>query len=207
MLRRLLDLTSASTVIDVGVGSGASAKLLVERDYQVTGVSLSKSPFRKKGYKHVRKDFEKTDLTADIVWCSHTLEHVQNVGSFLEKIKDTLNKDGWLCIVVPSDPTDLLIDGHLSFWTPAHLIYNLVVAGFDCSDARYYTEGRDIALMVQKKLRKKVKLNHDKGDYELLKDYFPVDMIPRETNPWLEDNFEDSNSSKRRNTIEIPRQV
>ena len=187
LLERVIEVTEPCTVIDVGVGKGEQAQAFLDAGYTVTGVSLSESPIEHDWYIHIQNRMEECPCEGDIVWCSHTLEHTPNVGQFLRQCRQSTID--WFCIVVPNDRQNLLIDGHLTFWTPAHLMYNLVIAGFDCNKAKWYTEGRDIALMVQRVDRPHVDLNYDHGDLEKLAPYFPFTLIPRITDPWLPDHF------------------
>jgi len=181
------------TVIDVGVGLGIQSYIFASFGYDVIGISLEDPlPIVKeqKKYIHVKENLFNADLPqADIVWASHIIEHMPNVGLFLERVRSMTKPDGWVCIVAPSDQMNLMVDGHLTFWTPAHLIYNMVVAGFDCRKAKYYTLGRDISLMVRRKDRPHIDLNYDYGDLSVLSLYFPAPIIHRETSPWLRDNF------------------
>ncbi len=189
LLRAVVDL-DVTDVIDCAVGRGYHSQAFLSKGMNVTGIDIGPSYLDHSNYRHIQKSFEHVRLDpVDLVWSCHTLEHVQNVGLMLTKFREWLKPDGWLAISVPSDNTHLMIDGHMTFWTPAHLIYNLVVNGWDCSEARFYTEGRDIALMVKRKLRPITNLNYDRGDLETLAPYFPVPIIARETDPWLEDKF------------------
>ena len=190
------------TVTDVGVGRGITSWVFLQRGYQVTGLSLketSPTVFAHEKYTHIQENLFDIDLPqADIVWASHVIEHMPNVGLFLEKCRSMTKIGGWFCVVAPSDPTSIIVDGHLTFWTPAHLIYNLVVAGFDCKDDVWHTDGRDIGLMVRRKDRPHIELNYDNGDLPALAAYFPVPIIHRQTNPWLLDRdlYETSNTSQ-----------
>ena len=183
------------SVIDVGAGRGITSSVFLACKYDVTGISLGDAPsasLANAQYTHVKQSLFDVDLPqADIVWCSHVVEHVTDAGMFLTKCRWLVKPGGLFCIVVPSDPTDLLIDGHLSFWTPAHLIINLVHAGFNCKKAKWYTEGRDIALIIRRDDMPLVDLNYDQGDLRYLSPYFPCPLIPRSTNPWLADNFQE----------------
>jgi len=198
LLEYVLDkFPSPGSVTDVGTGAGFSAKVFLEFKYDVTGISLGDAPKSNTlhpKYTHIKKNVFDVELRhADILWCCHTLEHIPNVGMFLTKCRWLTKPGGMFCIVVPSDPTNLLVDGHLTFWTPAHLIYNLVLAGFNCKDAKWYTEGRDIALIVPRDDMPQVDLHYDSGDLEYLTPYFPVPLVHRQTSPWLADNFEVDN--------------
>jgi SAM-dependent methyltransferase len=194
LLERVTDEVSPpASVIDVGTGPGYSSLVFTSMKYKVTGISLNDGPKlleKEPLYAHVRSDLIDADIPeADIVWCSHTLEHVTDVGMFLRKCRRLVKPGGWFCITVPADNQDLLIDGHLSFWTPAHLIVNLVHAGFNCKEAKWYTEMRDIGLMVKRNDVPAVDLNYDRGDLEALSPYFPCPLVHRKTSPWLKDNF------------------
>jgi len=73
-----------------------------------------------------------------------------NAQDFLMKLRDWLKDDGWLAIAVPPQHQDRFHIGHFSLWTPAHLVYNLICAGWDCREAKWYTEYNTIGLIVQK---------------------------------------------------------
>lgn len=182
-----------ASVIDVGTGPGYASSIFASMNYNVTGISLNDCPKlleKEPLYTHVNSNLVDADIPeADIVWCSMTIEHVINVGTFLTKCRQLVKPDGLFCIVAPNDTQKLLVDGHLSFWTPAHLIINMVHAGFNCKEAKWYTEGRDIGLMVKRSDMSEVDLNYDHGDLETLSPYFPCPLIHRETSPWLKDNF------------------
>lgn len=181
------------SVIDVGTGCGISSMVFLHRGFTVTGISLTgglPDNLRNERYTHIQENLFTADIAqADIVWASMIIEHMPNVGLFLERCKELTKPGGLLCIIAPSDPTDLLVDGHLNFWTPAHLLLNMVHAGLDCSEAKYYTKGRDIGLMVRRKDRPHIELNYDGGDFKLLQPYLPVEFEHRWTNPWLPDNI------------------
>jgi len=185
------------TVMDIGTGLGVVSTVFLSLEYDVTGISLGEGTSKNlsyDNYTHVKENLFDLDLPpVDIVWSGMMIEHMPNVNLFLEKCRRLTKPGGWFCIVAPSDETDVLVDGHLTFWTPAHLIYNLVIAGFDCSEALWYTEGRDLGLMVQRKDRPQVDLNYDRGDLEALAPYFPTPLVHRVTHPWLADNFEVDN--------------
>ena len=181
------------SVIDVGAGKGVSSRVFLSRGFSVTGISLTggmPENLKCERYTHVQEDLFTADIApADIVWASMIIEHMPNVCLFLERCRELTKPLGLFCIVAPTDKTSLLVDGHLSFWTPAHLLLNLVHAGFDCSEANYYTQNRDIGLMVERKDRPPLELNYDRGDFKLLQPYLPVEFEHRRTNPWLPDRW------------------
>lgn len=192
LIERALEEAPCS-VIDVGTGRGIASKIFLHYGFNVTGISLNDGlPHNLESdlYTHVKEDLFTADVPqADIVWVSMLIEHMPNACLFLERCRKLTRPGGLFCIVAPTDPMTLLVDGHLSFWTPAHLLLNLVHAGFDCSEAEYYTLGRDIGLMVRRKDRPTIEFNYDRGDFELLQPYLPVPFHHRRTNPRLPDRW------------------
>ena len=140
-------------VLDVGVGHGHHAMAFMSQGSFVTGLDVKPSPLDHPLYDHIEGAIElvKIEHKYDMIWCSHTLEHIPNVQMFLIKLQSLLKDDGWLYIAVPTDLQDRLHVGHLTLWTPAHLAYNLVCAGWDCKEALWYTEYLTIGMCVQKK--------------------------------------------------------
>ena len=146
----------AEHVLDVGVGNGAHARAFLGRKSRVTGIDprpANKEIEQHKYYTHIQDPYEKVsfedDELFDLIWCSHTLEHIPNVQHFLVTLQGWLKPGGWLFIGVPSDRQRRLHVGHLTLWTPAHLAYNLVCAGWDCKDAIWYTDYLTIGMVVQ----------------------------------------------------------
>ena len=175
------------------IGAGAQSTHFINKGFAVTGISLRHSNVVRDNYTHIQQRVEDLSLPpADCVFTCMTVEHMPNVGLFLQKCRELTKPDGLFAIVAPSDKSDILVDGHLTFWTPAHLIYNLVINGWDCSGAEWYTEGRDIGLLVRRKDRPEIdSLTYDRGDLYLLREWFPVPLVHRNTDPWLEDSWRD----------------
>ena len=111
----------------------------------------------------------------DGVWCSHCLEHQLNVQSFLRKIHTNLKEDGWLSITVPPLKHQI-VSGHLSLWNPGLLLYNLIIAGFNCQDAKVKTYDYNISVVVKKKSLELPQLTYNAGDLIKLYDYFPKQL-------------------------------
>lgn len=142
-LLRLIDSYDFQTVLDVGSGGGDHARLLRHIGKEVVTVDLHRSA-------DMCSDFMDAtiDRTFDVVWCSHVIEHQRNVGAFLDKLRRCLASDGILAISLPTHPADRMVAGHVSSWNAWLLCYNLVLAGFDCSEARYVTTV-DLSLIVR----------------------------------------------------------
>ncbi len=166
-LDRFLEASDVQRVLDIGSGAGHHAKRMRDRGKDVTTISLQPPADHLCDYM----DFDFPGWM-DGIWASHVLEHQPNVGSFLIKCFYELRDEGLLAVTVPPLKNEV-VGGHLTLWTPGHLIYNLVLAGFDCSQARVASYGYNISVLVRKKSREYVKLNFDHGDVTLLAKFFP----------------------------------
>ena len=94
-------------VLDIGCSDGIFLDIYKENGWETFGVEPSKNGIvaQNKGHKVYRDIFEKVSFPKkyfDLVIMNHTLEHVENVDSVLEKINDILKKDGILFIDVPN---------------------------------------------------------------------------------------------------------
>ncbi|SFH80156.1 Methyltransferase domain-containing protein [Pseudomonas guineae] len=118
------------SVLDIGSGDGLQKYFFEMFGKKVFSVDMNKNADFVGDFLEI--EFERS---FDVIWCSHVLEHQRNVGLFLEKIFTCLKEDGVLVIVVPIHPRERLIAGHLTSWNSGLLCYNLILAGFDCSEA------------------------------------------------------------------------
>ena len=114
-----------------------------------------------------------TDKLYDCIWCSHVLEHQLNPNFFLTKIFHTLKDDGVLAITVPPRK-DEIVGGHVTLWNAGLLLYNLILAGFDCKDAAVKSYGYNISVIVNKRTAILPELNYDAGDINALNEFFPL---------------------------------
>lgn len=147
---------SPGTVLDLGVGSGWAAKAFIAYGASVAGIDVKDPPHEHERYTHTQMAVELIEPQeefdrVDMIWCSHLLQLLPNVQAFLVQIEALLKDDGWLYIAVPSSPQNRFRVGHLTLWTPALLIYNLICAGYDCKDAQWFTSYDTIGLCVKKK--------------------------------------------------------
>jgi len=182
-----------ATVLDIAVGPGKHAQCFIANGSHVTGVDVKDAPFEHENYVHIAQNYETLKVKEDaekfdMIWCCHTLEHIPNAQHFLIHLASWLKDDGWLAISVPPS-MDRLHVGHLSLWTPAHLAYNLICAGWDCRDARWYTEYCSIGFMVQK--RPEIDLSWRTGmpsETLALNKFMPI-VVNHEDNAWWLDNW------------------
>lgn len=156
------------TVLDIGAGDGEHAKLLRAAGKRVTTVSL-RAP------ADVIGDYLRTEFADkfDGIWASHVLEHMPNVGAFLDKCNADLREGGVLAITVPP-PKHNIVGGHVSLWNEGLLLYRLVLAGFDCRRAQVGVYGYNISVIVRKVSIALPPLTMDAGDLEQLARWFPL---------------------------------
>lgn len=162
------------TILDIGSGPGIHAEMFREAGKAVTTTDLRwpcdiPGDFMADSWR-CAKDF-------DLIWCSHVLEHQLNVNAFLKKIFWLFNPGGYLAITVPPMKPQI-VGGHVTLWNAGLLLYNLILAGFDCSKASVLTDGYDISVIVRREERIVLpELAMDKGDIELLAPFFPVPVF------------------------------
>lgn len=128
------------------------------------------------------------DVPFDCIWASHILEHQLNSHNFLLKLNSILKEGGVLAITVPPYKS-MIVGGHVSLWNVGLLLYNLVLAGFDCSNASAKTYGYNVSVIVSKKsINIKNKLHYDCGDIREIKEYLPKNL--KFSSNELDDPFE-----------------
>jgi SAM-dependent methyltransferase len=132
-------------VIDIGSGDGHHKKCMEYYGKNVLSVDMAKDADYVGDFLEI--DFDKQ---FDAIWCSHVLEHQRNVGFFLEKLYSVLKPDGVLALVVPTHDREVLISGHVTSWSVPLLCYNLVTAGFDCSEASVLNT-YELSIVLKKK--------------------------------------------------------
>ena len=166
---KVLDLLPEGTVLDIGSGKGKHAKLFRKHGLEVTTIDLQKAD--------VQADYMdwRSPEPFDCIWASHVLEHQRNPGLFLEKCRWDLKKDGILAITVPPRK-DEIVGGHVTLWNAGLLLYNLVLAGFDCSKSSVLTEGYNVSVVVRKSPIKLPVLTCDHGDIDRLSEFFPIPL-------------------------------
>lgn len=156
------------TILDVGCGSGTHTNIFKQHNKQVTSTDW-KAQFD----GVVEGDYSSLVFNPhDAIWCSHVLEHQLNVNIFLRKIYNDLKEDGWLAITVPPLKNEI-VGGHVTLWNAGLLVYNLVLAGFDCSEASIATYDYNCSVVVQKKSFTHPPLKYDNGDVEILSKWMP----------------------------------
>lgn len=174
-LAKLLEVPDALRVLDVGSGAGDHAAVMRTAGKKVITISLT-PPADFVG-NFLRYDGDMVDA----IWASHVLEHQPNVHMFLRHCYKLLREDGVLAVTVPPRK-DALVGGHMNLFTQGTLLYNLILAGFDCARAcvsHNYVGGPletpyNLSVLVRKREAKLPGLTMDHGDIERLAPYFPM---------------------------------
>lgn len=170
-LERFLMYPDVIRILDVGSGRGAHA-----RNMAATGRSVVTNSLIPPG--DLIGPFEALDLadeSFDGVWMSHVLEHAENPGLFLRKAFSLLRADGVLAVTVPPLKHGI-VGGHVNLFNTGLLLYRMILAGFDCSEARVGTYGYNVSVIVRKKAATLPALVMDRGDLEALSIFFPCQV-------------------------------
>lgn len=164
----LASLPKNAKILDIGAGRENGVRnmaILAGHEYEVfdfaTGKDWEVGPF--KASLHDRYDG---------IWMSHVLEHLLDVNHSLLRVGWALKPGGILCITVPPAKPEI-VGGHVSLWNAGLLLYRLVLAGFDCSQAAVKTYGYNISVLLRYKWAELPVLQKDAGDIEALAHLFP----------------------------------
>lgn len=171
-LEKLLDGFQFSTVLDLGCGSGEQAKVLSNREKIVTTIDFASREDYVPDYVGDYLDIE-FPYKFDVVWCCHVLEHVRNIEKFLGKIYSDLESEGILAMTVPPAKHNI-VSGHVSIWNAGLLLYNLILSGFDCSQASVRTYGYNISVIVKKN---STRIPCGVTEISRLNNYFPIEAF------------------------------
>ncbi|MGJ7900908.1 methyltransferase domain-containing protein [Lysobacter sp. 1R34A] len=171
-LNLLLAQYEFDSVLDVGCGDGLQARHFARHGKRVTTISFESYGAHRPDFVGDFEDFV-SDQRYDLVWCSHALEHQANVGQFLQRLLSFVAPGGLLAITVPP-ARPYIVGGHLTVWNAGLLLYNLIVAGVDCREARLKVYGYNISLIVRVRRAELPVLRHDIGDIERLAPFFPI---------------------------------
>jgi SAM-dependent methyltransferase len=164
-------MADVSTVLDVGAGEGEHARIMRAAGRIVVTVSLCAPA------DHVG-DFLAWDSSQrfDAIWACHVLEHQVNPGLFLKACRERLKPGGVLAVTVPPAKHDI-VGGHVTLWNAGLLLYHLILAGFDCRQARVGAYGYNISVLVRRSDIELPRLANDHGDIARLAKWFPVPVV------------------------------
>jgi SAM-dependent methyltransferase len=196
------------TVLDVGAGALKHTNIFLKNGKTVDICDYGNSIYyeNKEELNGIRKkfigDFNEIEIKEkyDVLWCCHILEHQLNVNNFLKKTNHLLKEGGYLCILVPPRKPNL-VGGHVTLWNAGLVIYNLILAGYDCSE---YCEicqyDYNIGIIIKKKKINMLpkNLSMDKGDLKLLSKYFPFEVYHGINGDIMKLKYEKENEKERR---------
>lgn len=168
------------TILDVGSGSGKHATVFRTFGKDVTEIDLGSSCYasKNKNLKIIEANYLDYNFKDkfDVVWASHVLEHQVNINLFLRKLHSDLKEGGILAITVPP-LKHTIVGGHVSLWNAGLLLYNLILAGFDCSNSKIKTYGYNISVIIEKNTIQLPALTKDYGDLWNLRQFFPKEIF------------------------------
>lgn len=177
-------------LIDIGAGKGYHAQHFASAGFNVTTLDIKPLPHDLRNRENIRHleipldrvfyiDNEEVrravDKGFDIVWCSHTLEHQQDLKASINRLFGLCTKGGIVAITVPPLKPNL-VGGHYNLFTPASLCYNIAAAGWSCRRAEVFYYGYNISALIPKeRVPHEVigKLSHDIGDIKTIAPYMP----------------------------------
>lgn len=168
---------SFATVLDVGSGSGIHSDYFTNNGKSATRFDFGRSRAFTDQSDVIIGDFldHQFQDKYDLVWASHVLEHSVHTHEFLEKLSNVAKPDsGILAITVPPAKAEF-VGGHVSLWTPALLLYRMVLAGIDCSQAKVMVYGYNISVICENK-RNNIDLSGlawDYSDIERISGFLP----------------------------------
>lgn len=167
-IEKLLNDFEFTTVLDIGCGKGIHSKIFKDHNKVVTSTDYSKK------FPEVIEGMYQDLIFQphDVTWASHVLEHQLNVNIFLKKIRSETKEGGYTCITVPPLKHSI-VGGHVNLWNAGLLLYNLVLAGFNCKNASIKKYGYNITVIAKAEIFVIPTLNYDSGDITLLKPWLP----------------------------------
>lgn len=165
------------TLLDIGAGHDRTATdQFLTAGIEVTSLDIEDyreivhplHTFLKRNYV-----VEDVEGQYDAILASHILEHVQDTGVFLRKIRSNLAEDGLLYLAVPPLKHEI-VGGHVHLWNMGLIMYNLILSGFNVRDGSFRRSGYSLMAIVGKESRELPELRYDRGDIEALKDFWPA---------------------------------
>lgn len=158
--------TKVNCILDIGAGKGMHTRAM-----RAAGLTVETNDIIEADHQMPYEEL--IDLRGfDGIWASHVLEHQINPGLFLKKVHNDLHEGGWLAISVPPRK-DEIVGGHVTLWNAGLLLYNLIMAGFDCSEAAVASYHYNISVVLKKRQIELPELHYDSGDIDRLSMFFP----------------------------------
>lgn len=154
-------------ILDIGAGHQKQAQEMRKAGLHVDTVDLIERHTFVGDYNDLQ-----VELPYHAIWACHVLEHQINVNQFLRNIYHDVIFGGVVAITVPPMKQEI-VGGHVSIWNAGLLLYNMVLAGFDCSEAIIKKYDYNISVIVRKKGFTFPILHNSGADLVALRPYFP----------------------------------
>jgi len=168
-IRKLVQLPF-NTVLDIGCGAGKHTAFLKSQGKSVTSTDLFEFFPGVVAVDYMQHQFKPHDA----IWCSHVLEHQLDVHAFLTKVKSECKEGGYIAITVPPLKHEI-VGGHINLFNAGLLLYRMILAGIDCSDAMVGCYGYNVSVIARNYTIKDMpELVYNAGDIERLAKYFPM---------------------------------
>lgn len=167
-----LDNKKFTSVLDIGCGRGEATRHFMQRGKSVTSVDIVNV-----GTPNVTIG-NYMDLKLgkyDLIWASHVLEHQLNVNAFLSKCRSEQDEGGLICITVPPLKHEI-VGGHVTLWNAGLVMYNLILAGYNCRECHIKQYGYNISVIAKADNFTLPALRYDYGDIDTLKEFFPPEF-------------------------------
>jgi SAM-dependent methyltransferase len=177
-LQYLIENYKFDTVLDIGSGEGKHSDVFKNYNKAVTSIDYGRSIyFEKRDGNHncIFGDYYtyEFDEKFDAIWASHVLEHQPNPNLFLKKIHSDLKEGGILAITIPPLKHEI-VGGHVTLWNAGLLLYQLVLAGFNCKNVSVKSYGYNISIVLKKEsITSYPELHFDSGDIKKMLHFFP----------------------------------
>lgn len=166
-------------MLDVGAGAGGHFARFLAAGLDAEAIDIVGPRFQEwqeRWHKGPIDDLADRGRLFDLVWCSHVLEHLPDVGHALRLMRQALKPAGRLYLTVPPMKPNI-VGGHVNLFNLGLLAYRLVLAGFDCCRASFGRYGYNLSAIVERQATVPAvalaSLRHDRGDIETLAPYFP----------------------------------
>ncbi|MCO5733859.1 methyltransferase domain-containing protein [Rhizobium sp. SSA_523] len=152
-LAKLFDRFEFETVLDLGPGwqeraaamlaAGRAVTTVLPEEAEADGAPQALSIRR--GTIHSAL----LPVSFDCIIAAHVLHRERDPQRFLRRLHDLLPERSILAITVPALRYPML-HGELSIWSAGLLLYHLILAGFNCGEAKVLTQGEEISVILEK---------------------------------------------------------
>ena len=167
---QLMKADNLTDVLDIGCGiQQTHVTYMRKRGLEAKGIDVLPGPYFDGNYNTYN-----FNLRFEGIHAAHVLEHQLNTHNFLCKVFDDLIEGGYLCITVPP-LKHRIVGGHVSLWNAGLILYHLVLAGFNCQEAKIKEYGYNISVIVKKKSIREgaTQLVYDSPDMVHIHKYIP----------------------------------